>query len=85
MSNRHHIKDDRWHVLNRPGVYIGSIVQAYYDEYILQNGLMEIKSCLYVPALIKIINEVIDNCCDILKDVKKVRVLILLLIQQKIK
>lgn len=71
MSNRHHIKDDRWHVLNRPGVYIGSIVQAYYDEYILQNGLMEIKSCLYVPALIKIINEVIDNCCDILKDVKK--------------
>ena len=71
MSNRHHIKDDRWHVLNRPGVYIGSVVQAYYDEYILQNGLMEIKSCLYVPALIKIINEVIDNCCDILKDVKK--------------
>ena len=67
---RHSIKDDKWHVLNRPGVYIGSVVQATYDEYILNGSVMDIKPCLYVPALVKIINEVIDNSVDILKDAK---------------
>ena len=67
---RHAIKDDRWHVLNRPGVYIGSTVQAYKDEYILENGKMVIKQCLHVPALIKIINEIIDNSTDILQKLK---------------
>ena len=78
MSNRHHIKDDRWHVLNRPGVYIGSVVQATYDEYILKNNIMEITPCLYVPALIKITNEIIDNCVDILKDSKNGKVDVLI-------
>ena len=68
-KSRHSVKTDKWHVLNRPGVYIGSVVQATYDEYILKNNTMEITPCLYVPALVKITNEVIDNSVDILKDV----------------
>lgn len=71
---RHAIKDDRWHVLNRPGVYIGATVQAYKDEYILENGKMVIKPCLHVPALIKIINEIIDNSTDILQTYKNGKV-----------
>ena len=69
-KSRHSVKTDKWHVLNRPGVYIGSVVQATYDEYILKNNVMEITPCLYVPALVKITNEVIDNSVDILKDTK---------------
>ena len=37
-KSRHSVKTDKWHVLNRPGVYIGSVVQATYDEYILKNN-----------------------------------------------
>jgi len=70
-KNRHAIKDDKWHVLNRPGVYIGSVVQATYPEYILKDNLIELTDCVYVPALVKIINEVIDNSADILKDTSR--------------
>ena len=48
MSNRHHIKDDRWHVLNRPGVYIGSVVQATYDEYILKNNIKIVETTIVI-------------------------------------
>lgn len=66
-ESKHKIKDDRWHILNRPGMYVGSITNSNYNEYIIIDNKMEIVSLNYSPALVKIINEVIDNSCDILQ------------------
>lgn len=71
---RHAIKDDRWHVLNRPNVYIGSIQEGLYNEYLIEKGKMEQVEIVYIPALIKIINEVIDNSVDILAKRKNGRI-----------
>ena len=70
---RHAIKDDRWWVLNRPASFIGAITMGDHDEYILDtNSKKLVKERLsYVPALVKIINEIIDNAVDILKNQKR--------------
>lgn len=69
-NSRHKIKDDRWHILNRPGMYVGSITESLYNEYLIINNKMVPVPLTYSPALIKIINEVIDNSVDILKSQK---------------
>ena len=70
MSNRHSIKDDRWHILNRTGMYLGSTVQTNTLEYLIHENVFKQYKVTYVPALIKMINEIIDNSSDILKDAK---------------
>jgi DNA gyrase/topoisomerase IV subunit B len=69
-KSRHMIKDDKWHILNRPGMYVGSITESKYQEYLIVNGVMQQVELFYSPALVKIINEVIDNSVDILKNSK---------------
>ncbi len=67
---KHAIKDDRWHILNRPGMYIGSVSAAKKLEYMVSSGKIQEESIVYVPALIKMGNEIIDNSIDILKNLK---------------
>ena len=67
---RHSIKDDRWHILNRTNMYLGSTVSDYYNEYILEDNKIEYKKLKYTPALVKMINEIIDNSVDALKSKK---------------
>ena len=52
------------HILERPNMYIGSIDEGEFQEYVLENGKFEYKSVKYVPGFVKIINEVIDNSTD---------------------
>lgn len=56
---------DREHILQRPSMYIGGVDLINSEDYILQND--EFKKCKlsYVPGLIKICNEIIDNSVDI--------------------
>ena len=68
--SRHAIKDDRWHVLNRTGMYLGSTVQTECAEYLIIDGEFKQFKTRYVPALVKMVNEIIDNSSDILKDYK---------------
>jgi len=68
---RHAIKDDRWHVLNRTGMYLGSTVQTKKLEYLIVDNQFKQVEVLYVPALVKMTNEIIDNAVDILKDETK--------------
>ena len=56
---------DREHVLKRPSMYIGGIDLTSSNEYILENNKITNKEVQYVPALVKIINEIIDNSVDI--------------------
>ena len=70
---RHAIKDDRWWVLNRPASFIGAITMGEHEEYFLNTTLQKFvkEKVYYVPALVKIINEIIDNSVDVLKDQKR--------------
>lgn len=63
MNMKDEIKslDSREHILIRPNMYIGSVTNQKFSEYI-DGKLQEIS---YIPGLVKIINEIIDNSVDI--------------------
>lgn len=49
----------------RPGMYIGSTDLRESSEFVMNSeGKMSIEKITYVPALLKIINEVLDNSID---------------------
>lgn len=56
---------EREHILQRPTMYIGAVNKTLVNEYILENDKIEYKEVEYIPALIKIINEIIDNSVDV--------------------
>ena len=56
---------DRDHIRMRPNMYIGAVNATKSMEYILEDGKMVYKEVEYVPGLIKIGNEIIDNCVDV--------------------
>ena len=55
---------DRSHVLKRPGRYIGSVSPVTLERPVLENDKIIFKTITYVPALLKIIREIIDNSVD---------------------
>lgn len=61
MSN-HEIKilSDREHIIKRSGMYIGSSASENIEQFIFG----EYKTIKYVPGIVKIIDEIIDNSVD---------------------
>ncbi len=55
---------DREHVLLRPSMYVGGVDLVEKEEYVLTNGKFEFQKLKFVPGLIKITNEIIDNAVD---------------------
>jgi DNA topoisomerase-2 len=55
---------DREHVLLRPGTYIGSTSFITTEQPILTDSGLKRQKVKYVPALLKVINEIIDNSVD---------------------
>lgn len=64
MSQEIQKLSDREHILLRPQMYIGSTSLTEFDEFNLNSNKIQYSKISYVPALIKIINEVIDNSVD---------------------
>jgi len=70
MKNRYAETDikklsSREHVLLRPNMYIGSVSKVSSEEFILdEEEKLVKKQVTYVPGLLKIINEIIDNAID---------------------
>ena len=58
-------KTSREHILERPSMYIGASNLLDSEEYILKDNKVQKANIQYIPGLIKIINEVIDNSVDI--------------------
>lgn len=55
---------DREHILKRPSMYIGAIDSTNTDDFIIESDKIKYTTLNYVPGLIKIINEIIDNSVD---------------------
>ena len=56
---------EREHIIQRPSMYIGAVDITKSNEYIFDGTKVEYKEISYVPGLIKIINEIIDNGVDV--------------------
>lgn len=56
---------DREHILKRPGMYIGAVNLTESNDYVFEDDKIQFKQISYVPGLIKIINEIIDNSVDV--------------------
>jgi DNA gyrase/topoisomerase IV subunit B len=54
---------DRNHCLIRPQMYIGNIGETESEEFIIRDKIQKEK-IKYVPGLLKIINEILDNSVD---------------------
>lgn len=54
------------HCLKKPSMYIGSVANEEQEEFMLndEHTLFELKTRSYIPGLIKIFNEIIDNSID---------------------
>lgn len=59
-----YIEDDNQYVLMKPNIYIGSTQKNQVDTYLCENNKFEKKTIEYIPAFIKIIDEVCANCVD---------------------
>lgn len=54
------------HILLRPGMWVGSTESKPTDMYLynVNTGKMEQRTVTYVPAMLKIVDEIISNSCD---------------------
>jgi len=52
------------HILQRPGIYIGSVKEESLERFMYVNDKMVKNEIRFIPGLIKIIEEVIDNSID---------------------
>jgi DNA gyrase/topoisomerase IV subunit B len=56
---------EREHIIQRPSMYIGAVDLTKVSEYVFEDEKIIYKEIGYVPGLIKIINEIIDNSVDV--------------------
>lgn len=54
------------HILQRPGMWVGSTKSEEKDAFIYNSktGKFEMKIINYIPAMLKVVDEVISNSCD---------------------
>lgn len=54
------------HILLRPGMWLGSIKeeQRMMFLYNVDNAQMEMREATYIPAMLKVVDEIISNSCD---------------------
>lgn len=54
------------HILSRPGMWVGSIKSEEKDAFIYnkKTGKFEMRIVNYIPAMLKVVDEVISNSCD---------------------
>lgn len=60
----HRKLSERDHIIKRPAMYIGAVDLTKSDEFLFDGEKMVYSQVTYVPGLIKIINEIIDNSVD---------------------
>lgn len=66
VQQTYQVLDEIDHIRKRSGIYVGSTVTQTSEEWIVNKTtkLMEKKELTYIPALIKIFSEILDNAID---------------------
>lgn len=67
MSKREFkVLNEREHILTRPAMYIGSVVEVEKEQWLYdrESGKFSFGPVRYVPALLKICDEIVDNSLD---------------------
>jgi len=62
------VLSDKEHALKRPNVYIGSVNKITEKRYIIKDGEFIETELSYVPGLVKIFEEILDNSVDAFVD-----------------
>lgn len=64
------VLNEREHILTRPAMYIGSIVEVEKEIWVYEaaENKFSYKSVKFVPALLKICDEIVDNSLDVAID-----------------
>jgi DNA topoisomerase-2 len=52
------------HVLRKPGMYLGAVKKQVSEVWIYQDGKMVLKEIEYLPAFLKLFDEIISNSVD---------------------
>ena len=60
IKNEIKILSDREHIIKRSGMYIGSSAMEAHERFLFG----KFQSVTYVPGVIKLIDEIIDNSVD---------------------
>ena len=66
MENTFEVLSAREQILRKPQMWISSCDPLVKDFFIIENGKVESKSITFIPAVRKIIDEVLDNSIDVL-------------------
>ena len=64
ISKKYKVLSEVEHVLNRPGMYIGSTKRHDSIEYIFNGQKFEPKEITYIPGFLKLFDEIISNSVD---------------------
>lgn len=58
--------DEVSHILLRPGMYVGSVKEEETNLFVYSKSAnkMAMKEITYIPAMLKIVDEIISNSCD---------------------
>ena len=66
IEQKYQTMDEISHILMRSGMYVGSTKYEEKDWFIYNNktGKFEMKIVNYIPAMLKVVDEVISNSCD---------------------
>lgn len=58
--------DEITHILSRPGMWVGSTKEEIKTMFLYNDELksMEIREITYIPAMLKVVDEIISNSCD---------------------
>ena len=64
IDNKIKILSDIEHCLLRPAMYLGSVAYKERSDYFLEDDKIVYGTRSYVPALVKMIDEILDNAVD---------------------
>lgn len=66
IEERFKSMSERDHILNRPGMWVGSIKYEESQQFIydVDEAKMKVADVAYIPAMLKLVDEVISNSCD---------------------
>lgn len=64
VSQKYKKMSQREHLLQRPGMYMGSIYNTLEEVWVLDNEKMVKKNIMYNPGLLKLFDEIIMNSTD---------------------